>query len=146
MHTGRAFDALLAYGFCKAGCVLSPDPRFDIAQEGMGVSMTTSSAWAAVEPETTANAMTSRVIPFVLGFALASLIAWIGSLPAVELQATPRVETMAPTGETVAIEPTAVHMRAADPRPAAAPASEEPVRPEQRQSQRTQQRDPSSGS
>ena len=91
--------------------------------------------------------MTSRVIPFVLGFALASLIAWIGSLPAVELEATPRVETMAPTGETVAIEPTAVDMRAADPRPAAAPAGDHDVRPEQRQSyQRSQQRDPSPGS
>jgi hypothetical protein len=108
--------------------------------------MTTSSAWGAVEPPTTANAMTSRVIPFVLGFALASLIAWIGSLPAVELQATPRVETMSPTGETVAIEPTAVDMRAADPPPAVAPASEDAVRPEQRQGQLRQQRDPSSGS
>lgn len=126
--------------------MLNPDPRFDIAQEGTGVSMTTSSAWAAVEPPTPANAMTSRVIPFVLGFALASLIAWIGSLPAVELQATPRVETMAPTGEPVAIEPTTVEMRGADPRPAAAAASEDAVRPEQRQGQRRQQRDPSSGS
>ena len=113
----------------------------------MGVSMTTSSAWAAVEPPTTANAMTSRVIPFVLGFALASLIAWIGSLPAVELEATPRVEIMAPTGETVAIEPTAVDMRGADPRPAAAPVGDHDTRPEQRQSyQRSQQRDPSPGS
>jgi hypothetical protein len=110
--------------------VLSPDPRFDIAQEGTGVSMTTSSAWAAVEPETTANAVTSRVIPFVLGFALASLIAWIGSLPAVEPEATPRVETVAPTGETAVIESTALHMRAADPGPAAAQASEDAVRPE----------------
>lgn len=145
MHV--TLDALLAYRFCKAGCVLSPDPRFDTTQEGMGVSMTTSSAWAAVEPPTTANAMTSRVIPFVLGFALASLIAWIGSLPAVELEATPRVEIMAPTGETVAIEPTAVDMRGADPRPAAAPVGDHDARPEQRQSyQRSQQRDPSPGS
>lgn len=145
MHV--TLDALLAYRFCKAGCVLSPDSRFDTAQEGTGVSMTTSSAWAAVEPPTTANAMTSRVIPFVLGFALASLIAWIGSLPAVELEATPRVEIMAPTGETVAIEPTAVDMRGADPRPAAAPVGDHDARPEQRQSyQRSQQRDPSPGS
>ena len=91
--------------------------------------------------------MTSRVIPFVLGFALASLIAWIGSLPAVELEATPRVETVAPTGETAAIESTAVDMRAAHPRPAAAPASEGAVSPDQSSaSQRRQPPDPAPGS
>jgi hypothetical protein len=54
-----------------------------------------------MEPPIQAIDTTSRVISFVLGFALASLIAWLGSIPGDEVAATGRSEPVAAVGTPV---------------------------------------------
>jgi hypothetical protein len=57
-----------------------------------------------MEPPIQAIDTTSRVISFVLGFALASLIAWLGSIPGDEVAATGRSEPVAAVGTPVDTE------------------------------------------
>jgi hypothetical protein len=55
----------------------------------------TSAPWTAAPPPTHPIDTTSRVISFVLGFALASLIAWLGSIGGDEIAGTPIEEPVA---------------------------------------------------
>ena len=65
--------------------------------------------------------MTSRVVPFVVGFALASVIAWLGSQPSGDaVSATPETESVAPAVGTVVTRRHsghALHTRARCPSP-----------------------------
>ena len=59
-------------------------------------------AWPTAPPPTHALDTTSRVISFVLGFALASLIAWLGSISGDEVAATGNSDPVASVGTPVA--------------------------------------------
>ena len=60
-----------------------------------GEQAATSSPWPARTVATPESDSTSRVISFVLGFALASLIAWLGSIRAERPAATPGTDAVA---------------------------------------------------
>ena len=58
-------------------------------------------SWPMSQPPTHAIDTTSRVISFVLGFALASLIAWLGSISSDDLAATGNRDRVASVGTPV---------------------------------------------
>jgi len=58
-------------------------------------------SWPVVQPPTHAIDTTSRVVSFVLGFALASLIAWLGSISGDEVAATGNSAPVASVGTPV---------------------------------------------
>ena len=81
-------------------------------------------AWPTPHPPTHAIDTTSRVISFVLGFALASLIAWLGTISGDEVAATGNSEPVASVGTPV-VAVTTQEKRPAiptEPKVAAAPA------------------------
>ena len=74
------------------------DSLYDFPTEPMtvyGEQAATSSPWPARTVATPESDSTSRVISFVLGFALASLIAWLGSIRADRPAATPGTDAVA---------------------------------------------------
>jgi hypothetical protein len=80
--------------------VRAQDPLYDFPPESMtvyGEPAATPSAWPVRTPLPDATDSTSRVISFVLGFALASLIAWLGSIRADRPVATQGSDTVATT-------------------------------------------------
>jgi hypothetical protein len=84
--------------------VPSQDPLYDFPPEPMSVygePVLTPSAWPVKRPGTGPNDSTSRVISFVLGFALASLIAWLGNIRADRPAATPGTDAVATAGTPV---------------------------------------------
>lgn len=119
------------------------DPLHDFIPEvtsTYGEPIPVSASLAMTTPPTHAIDTTSRVISFVLGFALASLIAWVGSISGDDVAATGNSEPVAAVGTPVvgaAIEQksvtkpedrTPVQLRSktttvAAPAPAAAPAA-----------------------
>src|SRR5688572_884583 len=92
------------YGNCNSPGVPVQDPLLDFPSEGRVMFVEAAHAPAIaplMEPPIHAIDTTSRVISFVLGFALASLIAWLGSIPGDEVAATGSSEPVAAVGTPV---------------------------------------------
>jgi hypothetical protein len=88
-------------GIAKRQGVSSQDPLLDFAPETTamyGEPLPASASFPMMSPPTHAIDTTSRVISFVLGFALASLIAWLGSISGDSITATGDSEDVAAVG------------------------------------------------
>jgi len=84
--------------------VPAQDPLLDFESEVKIVYpdlIPASASWPMTQPPIHAIDTTSRVISFVLGFALASLIAWLGSIPGDEVAATGNSAPVASVGTPV---------------------------------------------
>ncbi|HEY9464509.1 MAG TPA: PEGA domain-containing protein [Vicinamibacterales bacterium] len=84
----RKYDV---YGNCKAASVPTQDPLLDFNSEVTLVytdPIPAPTSWPVAAPPIHAIDTTSRVVSFVLGFALASVIAWVGSISGDEVAAT----------------------------------------------------------
>lgn len=109
-------------GNCKAASVPVQDPFLEFSAETVSVPsspVTSSSPWPVTErlvrPSTHGIDATSRVVSFVLGFALASVFAWLATISpgdqATEVRgasAAPKVESVAPAVEPVVAAATVV--------------------------------------
>lgn len=88
---GRAATPPMCTGIATRHGVSAQDPLLDFAPEATamyGEPLPVSASFAMTTTPTHAIDTTSRVISFVLGFALASLIAWLGSISGDSLAAT----------------------------------------------------------
>jgi len=84
--------------------VSAQDPLLDFVPETTAMyrePLPASASFPLTQPPTHAIDTTSRVISFVLGFALASLIAWLGSIPGDNVAATGNSQPVAAVGTPV---------------------------------------------
>jgi hypothetical protein len=91
-------------GIAKRRDVPTPDPLADFESEVKIVytdPIPLPAAWPTTHAPTHPIDTTSRVISFVLGFALASLIAWLGSISGDRVAATSDGEAVASVGTPV---------------------------------------------
>jgi hypothetical protein len=91
-------------GIATRRSVPTQDPLLDFDSEVKIVytdPITAPTSWPVVQPPTHAIDTTSRVVSFVLGFALASLIAWLGSISGDEVAATGNSAPVASVGTPV---------------------------------------------
>jgi hypothetical protein len=114
------------YRNCKARGVPGQDPLLDFEAEVKIIYpdlVPAPAPWPMTQPTIHTIDTTSRVISFVLGFALASLIAWLGSIPGDEVAATGNGASVASVGTPVV--PAAIEEK----RPATTMESRAPMTP-----------------
>ena len=126
-----------AYRICKSAGIVSDvvsagDPLLEFALESATVPIMQLPAPARtliqpqdpaiIQPENPTIDAASRVVSFVLGFALASVLAWVSNLPAAkvsgDIAVAPKAESVARSVESVVTPATPVRARTDPPQPA----------------------------